>query len=173
MLKKTVRTLALTTALLSSLSFAQALPEQAKLDIQFELPELDVAMYARPYVAIWIENDQGEVVKNIALWTGNQTEWLKDIRSWWRKFGRYNSQKIDGISSATRAAGTYRVDWDGISDSGERADQGEYTLFTEVVREHGGRDIVRQKIELGNDSFTVSTEPQAEVGFIRINYSAK
>lgn len=173
MFNKTLCAVVLSSLALSPLASAEALPEQARVSVQFELPELNVAMYARPYVAIWVEDSQGQVVKNIALWTGNQTEWLKDIRSWWRKFGRYNSEKIDGISSATRGAGNYRVEWDGLNEQGERVEQGEYTLFTEVVREHGGRDIVRQSIELGQESFVISTTPQAEIGVIEINYQTK
>ncbi|PSW17638.1 DUF2271 domain-containing protein [Photobacterium sanctipauli] len=149
---------------------ANPLPEQANMQIKLELPELDVPMYARPYVAIWLEDSDRQVVRNIVLWTGNHTEWLKDIRSWWRKFGRYNSENIDGISSATRGSGQYRINWDGLDDNGERVQQGNYTLFTEVVREHGGRDLVRKAIVLGEEGFQITTEPKAEIGAIELNY---
>lgn len=171
-MKKTFSAALLASIMLVHNAFATELPKEATLEVKFELPELEVAMYARPYVAIWVEDDSGNVVKNIALWTGNQTEWLKDIRSWWRKFGRYNSDQIDGISSATRAAGNYTVHWDGTTESGTRALQGNYTLFTEVVREHGGRDIVRQPITLTDTDFVVTTEPKAEIGVIQIQYSS-
>ncbi|WP_438893782.1 DUF2271 domain-containing protein, partial [Bacillus cereus group sp. BC251] len=55
-----------------------------KLDIEFELPKLDVGMYARPYIAIWIEDAQGQPVRTVALWQKEDT-WLKDIRRWWRQ----------------------------------------------------------------------------------------
>lgn len=140
-----------------------------KLDIEFELPKLDVGMYARPYVAIWIEDAQGQPVRTVALWQKEDT-WLKDIRRWWRQVGRYDRALIDAVTSATRPAGQYRLQWDGLDDEGQPLVQGEYLFYAEVVREHGGRDVVRQAMTLQAQPKQYQLEATYETGVIRLRY---
>ncbi|MFM2599605.1 DUF2271 domain-containing protein [Vibrio fortis] len=156
-------------SLLPTFSMAQSLPESAKLDAQFELPKIDTTMYARPYVAVWVEDSSRKSVKTIELWVGKD-EWLKDLRSWWRKVGRYDRELVDAVTSATRPAGQYRFVWDGKSDSGEKLEQGEYTIHIEVVREHGGRNYLRQKVMLGSENVSYQLKPTEETGEITLDY---
>lgn len=156
-------------SLLPTFSMAQSLPESAKLDVQFELPKIDTTMYARPYVAVWVEDSSRKSVKTIELWVGKD-EWLKDLRSWWRKVGRYDRELVDAVTSATRPAGQYRFVWDGKSDNGEKLKQGEYTIHIEVVREHGGRNYLRQKVMLGSDNVSYQLKPTEETGEITLDY---
>lgn len=156
-------------SLLPTFSIAQSLPESAKLDVQFELPKIDTTMYARPYVAVWVEDSSRKSVKTIELWVGKD-EWLKDLRSWWRKVGRYDRELVDAVTSATRPAGQYRFVWDGKSDSGEKLEQGEYTIHIEVVREHGGRNYLRQKVMLGSENVSYQLKPTEETGEITLDY---
>ncbi|MGF1718931.1 DUF2271 domain-containing protein [Vibrio kyushuensis] len=152
--------------------FAKPLPESAKLDISFELPKIETSMYARPYVAVWLEDSNRKPVKTMELWVGKD-EWLKDLRSWWRKVGRYDRELVDAVTSATRPAGQYRFIWDGTNDVGQRVEQGTYTLHIEVVREHGGRDYLRQKVELNDTEVVYQLEPTDETGQITLNYQVK
>ncbi|EDP57819.1 DUF2271 domain-containing protein [Vibrio sp. AND4] len=151
---------------------AAPLPDNAKIDFEFELPKIDTSMYARPYVAVWVEDDERKPVKTIQLWVGKD-EWLKDIRSWWRKVGRYDRELVDAVTSATRPAGQYRFVWDGTNDDGQRLQQGDYTLHMEVVREHGGRNYLRQKIQLADNEVRYQLEPTEETGVITVNYQVK
>ncbi|WP_394250240.1 DUF2271 domain-containing protein [Vibrio profundi] len=154
------------------LAWAKPLPDSARLDIQFELPKIETSMYARPYVAVWIEDSKRKPVKTIELWVGKD-EWLKDLRSWWRKVGRYDRELVDAVTSATRPAGQYRFVWDGTNNNGERLEQGDYTLHIEVVREHGGRDYLRQKIALFEVANSYVIEPTNETGNITLDYQIK
>lgn len=156
-------------SLLPTFSMAKSLPESAKLDVQFELPKIDTTMYARPYVAVWVEDNSRKSVKTIELWVGKD-EWLKDLRSWWRKVGRYDRELVDAVTSATRPAGQYRFVWDGKSDSGEKLEQGEYTIHIEVVREHGGRNYLRHKVTLGSENVSYQLKPTEETGEITLDY---
>ena len=156
-------------SLLPTFSMAESLPESAKLDVQFELPKIDTTMYARPYVAVWVEDSSRKSVKTIELWVGKD-EWLKDLRSWWRKVGRYDRELVDAVTSATRPAGQYRFVWDGKNDSGEKLEQAEYTIHIEVVREHGGRNYLRQKVTLGSENVSYQLKPTEETGEITLDY---
>ncbi|MGB0893742.1 MAG: DUF2271 domain-containing protein [Parashewanella sp.] len=151
---------------------AKNLPKSAKLAFQFELPKIETSNYERPYVAVWLENKDRQSVKTIELWVG-EDEWLKDLRSWWRKVGRYDKQLVDGVTSATRPAGKYRFIWDGKDDKGNLLPQGEYTLHVEVVREHGGRNYLRQKMMLSDSPKSYQLQPTAETGDISVTYSVR
>jgi len=170
--------LGLYVALLSGLllpaffTAAAPIPVTAKLDVEFSLPKIDSSMYARPYVAVWIENSKRKSVRTVELWVGKD-EWLKDLRSWWRKVGRYDRALVDGVTSATRPAGDYRFTWDGLDNDGNRVEAGKYTFYVEVVREHGGRNFIRQKMTLGDKPFRHNIAPTEETGDIRINYLIK
>jgi hypothetical protein len=156
----------------TSSAFSALLPQQAKLDFVFELPKIETTMYARPYVAIWIEDSQRKPVKTIQLWVGKD-EWLKDLRSWWRKVGRYDRELVDAVTSATRSAGQYRFSWDGTDDNNQRLEQGEYTLYIEAVREHGGRNQLRQKMTLTNQEAHYQLKPTEEIGNVTLHYQVK
>ncbi|GLS91885.1 hypothetical protein GCM10007916_29550 [Psychromonas marina] len=153
-------------------SVAKPVPSSAHMDIELILPNVVTSIYARPYVAVWIADTEGKSVRTIQLWVGKD-EWLKDLRSWWRKVGRNDRAVVDAVTSATRPAGKYRFSWDGLDEQGERVEQGQYTFYVEVVREHGGRNYLRQKLQLAEQSFTHQLEPTQETGQITINYNVK
>ncbi|MGF1761495.1 DUF2271 domain-containing protein [Photobacterium sagamiensis] len=167
-------TTSLLVAALALPLFAQAtaIPDSAHIEVEFELPTIETTMYARPYVAVWIEDTKRKPIRTIELWVGKD-EWLKDLRSWWRKVGRYDRELVDAVTSATRPAGEYRFVWDGLDENGNRVEQGDYTFYAEVVREHGGRNYLRQKMHLSDTAFTYKVAPTEETGVITINYKIK
>lgn len=121
----------------------------AEFDVTLELPSLNVAEYHKPYVAVWLEPAKGGAAVQLAVWyedkkaNGKGQEWLKDLRQWWRKVGRASSMPIDGVSGATRLAGTHSLRFTaGKPPIGELA-AGEYILFVEAAREVGGREVVK------------------------------
>ena len=122
------------------------------LDLRLSLPKIDADPYHRPYVAVWIETPDRRVVRNLALWYEEDT-WLKDLRQWWRAYGRYHghdaAQKgVDGFSGATRRPGTYSLHWDGLDDDGRPLAPGTYVLHFESSREEGGRTYFKQTLDL-------------------------
>ena len=153
-------------------SIAKPIPESAQMDIELVIPAIETSIYARPYVAVWIEDKQRKPVRTLQLWVGKD-EWLKDIRSWWRKVGRYDRVMVDAVTSATRPAGKYRFSWDGLDLDGNRVEQGDYTFYVEVVREHGGRNYLRQKLKLAESGFSHQLEATEETGVITLQYRAK
>lgn len=122
------------------------------LNVSITLPRLNVAAYHRPYVAVWIERPDNTAVRTLTVWyeisnVAEGKDWLKDIRTWWRRGGRSLSLPADGISSATRAPGTHTVRVPGSRLSALPA--GDYVLVVEAARELGGREAVRVPFRWG------------------------
>ena len=144
---------------------------ESNFSVSLTLPEIKTGQYHRPYTAVWIENNKGKHVKTLALWTEPKGQkWLKDIRRWWRKIGRTDEIWVDGISSATRPAGTYELSWDLTTENKTPLQESEYKIFIEVVREHGGRNLLKHSFSL-DKNFKTTLKPTAETGPIKIKYS--
>lgn len=122
----------------------------ADLKLSIEIPNLAVAEYHRPYVAIWIESAEQKFVDNLAVWyeikKGNGaegTKWLKDMRTWWRKSGRELTMPVDGVSAATRAPGVQQVSFSSSKGALAKLAPGSYEVVIEAAREVGGRELLR------------------------------
>ena len=121
----------------------------ADLTVKFDLPQLNVAEYHKPYVAIWIERPDDSVASTLAvLYDVNKrnnagTKWVKDLRTWWRKAGRDVTLPADGISGATRPAGTQTLSFAAARAGLDKLPAGAYKLVVEAAREDGGRELVR------------------------------
>jgi hypothetical protein len=122
----------------------------AELEINVEIPKLNVAEYHRPYVAIWLEGADQKVAANLAVWyqmkdtaEGHGTKWLPDLRQWWRKSGRTLQVPVDGVTGPTKPVGKHTLDIAGTQPQIRDLAPGEYTLVVEAVREVGGRELVK------------------------------
>ena len=138
------------TIALSGLLAATPAAYAASLDINVEIPRLNVAEYHRPYVAVWIEDGGQKSVANLSVWyqqtsnaEGHGTKWLPDLRQWWRKSGRTLKVPVDGVTGPTRPAGRHVVSFTDAQPQLKGLAPGEYTLVVEAVREVGGRELVK------------------------------
>jgi len=132
----------------SGLLVAPARAEQ--MEIVVEIPQLNVAEYHRPYVALWIEGSDQKAVSNLAVWyqlrgtaEGEGTKWLPDLRQWWRKSGRTLEVPIDGVTGATRPAGKHELSFSSKQPHLADLKPGKYTLVIEASREVGGRELLK------------------------------
>ncbi len=121
----------------------------SELAVKLEIPQLNVAEYHRPYVAVWLERPDQSVVANLAVLydlkkkDNGGTKWLKDMRQWWRKSGRDLNMPADGVSGATRAPGEHTLGFPAAKAQLDKLPAGEYQLVVEAAREAGGREMVR------------------------------
>ena len=162
-------TLALPAAALAA---AAAPATAADLNVSVTLPRLSVAAYHRPYVAVWIERPDNTAVRTLAVWyqqtanrEGDGKDWLKDMRTWWRRGGRALTLPADGISSATKAPGTHQVRVPGARLSNLPA--GDYVLVVEAARELGGREAVRIPFTWGRAN-TARASGSTELGAVSV-----
>lgn len=121
-----------------------------EIAIRVEIPQLNVAEYHRPYIAIWIESEGQKHAGDLAVWyqmrdsaEGQGTKWLPDLRQWWRKSGRTLKVPIDGITGATRPAGVHELTYKSSDSAFGKLSPGQYALVIEAAREVGGREMLR------------------------------
>jgi hypothetical protein len=132
------------------LSATAATASAADLSLNLEIPNLPVAEYHRPYVAIWIENPDQSIAANLAVWynlRGDHTKWLPDLRQWWRRGGRDLKVPVDGLTGATRPVGQHILRFDAAAEPLAKLPPGKYAIVVEAVREVGGREAVRIPFE--------------------------
>ena len=121
----------------------------AELAVKFELPQLNVAEYHRPYVAMWVERaDQGVAASLAVLYDVKKKDngglkYVKELRTWWRKAGHELTLPMDGVSGATRAAGEQTLNFGAARNGFDKLPAGDYKLVVEAARESGGRELVR------------------------------
>lgn len=147
----------------------------ADLSVKFELPQMNVAEYHKPYVAIWIERADQSVASTLAVLydvkkKDNAGEkWVKDMRTWWRKAGREATLPIDGVSGATRAAGSHTMSFGPARTGIDKLPAGDYKLVIEAAREAGGRELVRVPFTLpAKGKVAASASGKEELGAVSI-----
>jgi len=147
----------------------------ADLSVKFELPQMNVAEYHKPYVAIWIERADQSVASTLAVLydvkkKDNAGEkWVKDMRTWWRKAGREATLPIDGVSGATRAAGSHTMTFGPARTGIDKLPAGDYKLVIEAAREAGGRELVRVPFTLpAKGKVAANASGKEELGAVSI-----
>jgi len=148
----------------------------ADLTVSIEVPTIRTAAYHRPYVAVWIERPDQTALRTIALWyeagetargDGDGEQYLKDIRTWWRKGGRAMTLPIDGVTGPTRAPGRQTVTVPGARLASLPA--GQYNVVVEAAREQGGRETVRVPFTWGGAASSGSAAGTSELGAVRVS----
>lgn len=154
--------------LLLALALSSGLASANELHIQLEIPAIDTGTYHRPYVAVWIENEQQQPVRLINIWV-EKPDWIKDLRRFWRKIGRSDKALVDANTGATKGPGQYRLSWDGKDDQGNAVAPGKYLLLVEAAREQGGRNLAKQQFDWNGQPVKLEIPASIELGTIQLN----
>ncbi|MEM8661230.1 MAG: DUF2271 domain-containing protein [Pseudomonadota bacterium] len=157
MIKRLVEKLPLACALMLCAALVGGTVSAREIQVEFALPVIDTADYNKPYVAIWLELPERN--ETLLLWHLDRHEedkWLPDIRRWWRKLGRYGAT-VDAVTGATRGPGKYRERFIVEED-------GPFTLLLEVVREDGGRTLIKQQLDFSGEQRVFQLPPEKEIG---------
>jgi thiamine biosynthesis lipoprotein ApbE len=140
------------------------------LDIKFELARFE-GRARRPFVAVWIEDENHKPVRRIAVWY-NKPRWLPDLRSW---FAAKREVEFDvaSVTGATRGAGEYTLVWDGKNDKGEYVPLGKYTVFIEAAREHGTYQLIKQEMKFDGKAKNQALPGGEEMSSASLSYKTK
>lgn len=160
--------------IIAFLSSAFTTNAQDKLQLEVNIPRLQVAEYHKPYVAIWLEDQQRRVTQ-IAVWYDVEMEnkkgeeWLADLRQWWRRGGRKLTMPVDGVTGATKGPGAHVITLN-LGKLLATKKPGQYKLRIEAAREVGGRELIDLPIELPlkPNSLPIVAEGQRELGKIQL-----
>lgn len=158
----------------SSISFVQLKDKvwNPKMECSIDLEIADLGGYARrPYVAIWIEDENNNPIRRIALWY-RKPRWLVDLR-YWSSGSRNADFNISSITGATRGAGKYSLVWDGKNDAGQYVNQGNYTVVIEAAREHGSYQLMKQSMKFDDKAKTASFTGNEEISTAKLNFTSK
>jgi hypothetical protein len=163
----------LISAALSTLAAGSSLAAEATISV--DIPQLNVAEYHKPYVAMWVESADGSKITNLAVWydvkhkDNEGTKWLKDMRQWWRRTGRELTMPADGLSSPTRAPGTHQLKFDSTAKPLNGLTPGAYQLVIEAAREVGGRELLRVPFEWPPKApATAQAKGESELGTVAL-----
>ncbi len=130
-------------------------------------PRLD-----RSYVAFWVEDLSGKLVRAIVLW-GNKAKYHSEMMGFWKITGG-DQALLYKLTRATRAPGSYKVVWNGMDDQGKAVPKGTYRIVIETNRYHGDYAKASTTIACENEPATV-TLPDRSVNYesIKITYGPR
>jgi hypothetical protein len=125
-------------------------------------------MVRNPYIAVWLEDSAGKLVRTISLWhlQNGQDRWLSELHRWYAASGG-----VDTTSSATRAAGSYNLAWDLTDLDGKKVADGTYTLCVEATREHGPYSLVTGAVEVTGRAVKQQLPGNGELSTVAIAYA--
>lgn len=144
-------------------------PEQELL-ISFALSQIEGRSH-RPFVAIWVEDENQQPVRNLALWY-NKPRWLRELRAFYAQPHPDNFD-MSSITSATRSPGDYSLQWDGKDNAGQYVKQGKYTICIEAAREHGTYQLIRQEMDFNGKTKQQILTGNVEVAAAALDYRKK
>ncbi len=165
-----------TTTVVATRSDGPALPAKAKATVAFSFQGQGGDRVRNPYIAVWIEDTAGHVVRNLAIWyrqgdeqyLGHLTRWYDSESTWLNGNG---ADDTTAASGATRAAGQYQLSWDMKDAAGKLVAQGEYVVFIEAAREHGPYELVTGNVTLGTKAFTSALTDNGELSGAKVTYA--
>ena len=129
----------------------------------------------RPYVAVWVEDENHAAVRTVSLWHGRD-RYLPELKSWYLKYREtYNTDMNfnNSVTSATRSAGKYKLKWDGKDDKGNFVKPGRYTIIIEASREHGTYQLMRQEIDCDGTPKIITLAGNVEIASASLDYRKK
>ncbi len=144
-----------------------ALPASAELQVNFTYSASGDRV-RNPYIAVWVETVDGEMVNTVSLWLRREkSRYLDHLKRWYNAeaalldAGGINN--LDTLAGASRAAGDYQVVWDCTDVNGARVSAGEYVVCIEAAREHGPYELITGQVTLGTEGFDETLEDNGEL----------
>ena len=126
----------------------------------------------RPYLAAWVEDANRANVRTLALWYG-KPRYLDELRAWSRTQHSSPFQRasvVSSVSGATRGSGNYTIDWDGKDSAGKFVKTGRYTVYLEVVREHGTYQLMKKEMNFDGTPSQAQFPANTEVAASSFDY---
>jgi hypothetical protein len=153
--------------------------ESKELVVTFTFAASDGFRVRNPYVAVWLEDSAGNLVRTIDLsyQTGRGEQYLEYLKRWLRsdqaRTAAGGPDVAQTISGPTRMPGTYSATWDGRDENGTLMKQGTYTVYVEAAREHGPYEVVSDAVTVGSATFTKKFADSGELSNVSVQLKAR
>ena len=159
-MKKTIAlVLALITSTMLLAGCAAGAPAQAQRQDDIVTISFDYEKqqgYASNQFAVWIENENGELVKTLFVTkfagNGGFKKRPDAIPTWVSRSGAAQNGKADGISGATPKSGSLSYVWDLTDETGARVPNGTYTFYVEGTLRWKNRVLFTGEITIGSEA---------------------
>ena len=129
-------------------------------------PRLD-----RSYVAFWVEDLSGKLVRAIVLW-GNKAQYHSEMTGFWKVTGG-DKDLLYKLTRATRAPGSYRVVWNGLDDDGKPVPRGTYRVVIETNRYHGEYAKAAGTIVCESETSSITLAGSVNYDTIKVQYGPR
>lgn len=125
-----------------------------------------------PYLAVWVEDTQGNLLTTVALWyeqTAKGPNWLDDLLNWWRA----DQARLSGgggtqvTSSATRSPGSQSLLWDGLDHQGNEAPDS-VVICIESARERGPHSMSCVTVDRSTLDAPLTGDDDGELSGVRV-----
>ncbi len=144
-----------------------------ELTISLELARISDGRARRPYVAVWIEDQDKFPIRTLALWY-EKPRWLPELKAWFKddrlRAMAEGSDLSKSLSSATRPAGKYTLKWDGKDNSGKFVKPGKYNVLIEAAREHGTYQLLHEDIDFSGTPKQAQLPGGTEIASASLDY---
>jgi thiamine biosynthesis lipoprotein len=125
----------------------------------------------RPYVAVWMEDSSGTLVRFLALW-GNKSKYYPDLSTAWN-LTRGDLKPFRSVTRATRPAGKYELVWEGADNQNKPVPPGTYRVTVETNQEHGTYAKESGTIEIGKSPTSITLPATVNFDPVVVTYGPK
>ncbi len=123
----------------------------------------------RPYLAVWIEDSRGQVVRTLTVW-GTDDRWQRKLSKWNYQISEHSKNEPAATARATRPPGTYTLMWDGKNDLGKHVAVGTYKMCLEICREDGHHVVEQLNLVCGAEPVVAAFRETAESAAAPVTY---
>jgi len=124
----------------------------------------------RPYVAVWVEDSSGKLVRLLAFW-GTNSKYFPNLSTLYGLLK--NKNQLRSVTRATRPAGKYELVWDGLDDDHKPVPLGSYRITVETNQEHGTYARQTGTITLGETPATITLPATTNSDAVLVQYGPK
>jgi len=126
----------------------------------------------RPYVAVWVEDSSGKLVRMLAIW-GNKSKYYPDLSALWNWVVKYNRKGFASVTRATRPAGRYELVWQGLDNDNRPVPSGTYRIVVETNQERGTYAKESATIVIGDTPASVTLPATTNFDTVSVRYGPK
>jgi FAD:protein FMN transferase len=143
----------------------------AGYQVTITLPLTATRSSKRPYVAVWVDDASGKLVRVLAIW-GSASKYVRDLSTLW-DHTHGNVAQFRSVTRATRSSGRYELVWDGLDDERKPLPLGSYRITVETNQEHGTYAKQIGTIQLGDSPTNITLPPTANFDAVVVQYGPK